>query len=99
MYLAAGTPPDWLLPITVDVGTNNAALRSYPLYVGRPEPRLRGARYFEVMEGVLRALAQRYGSRVVVHWEDLAIGNALSMLQVSRRGSVEIGHCRACFPC
>jgi hypothetical protein len=48
------------------------------------------------MEGVLRALAQRYGSRAVVHWEDLAIGNALSMLQVSfrkadhRLGSVSV---------
>lgn len=82
VYLAAGTPPDWLLPITVDVGTENAALRSDPLYVGRAEQRLRGQRYFDVMEGVLKALQQRYGSQVVVHWEDLAMGNAMQMLQV-----------------
>lgn len=82
VYFVAGTPPDWLLPITVDVGTDNASLRSDTLYVGHPEQRLRGARYYAVMEGVVKALQQRYGSRVVVHWEDLAIGNALQMLQV-----------------
>jgi malate dehydrogenase (oxaloacetate-decarboxylating)(NADP+) len=88
VYLAAGTPPDWLLPITVDVGTENAALRSDPLYVGKPEQRLRGQRYFAVMEGALKALQQRYGSQVVVHWEDLAMGNAMQMLQV---GPVSLG--------
>jgi malate dehydrogenase (oxaloacetate-decarboxylating)(NADP+) len=82
VYIAAGTPPDWLLPITVDVGTENATLRSDPLYVGTPERRMRGQRYFGVMEGVLKALQQRYGSQVVVHWEDLAMGNAVEMLQV-----------------
>jgi malate dehydrogenase (oxaloacetate-decarboxylating)(NADP+) len=82
VYAAAGMPPDWLLPITVDVGTDNASLRSDPLYVGQPRPRLRGQRYFDVVEGVLGALRQRYGSRVIVHWEDLAVGNAYQMLQV-----------------
>lgn len=82
VYAAAGIPPDWLLPITVDVGTDNASLRSDALYVGLPEQRLRGPRYFGVMEGVVNALKLRYGERVVVHWEDLAVGNAFQMLQV-----------------
>jgi len=82
VYAAAGVPPDWLLPITVDVGTDNASLRSDALYVGLPEQRLRGPRYFGVMEGVVKALKLRYGERVVVHWEDLAVGNAFQMLQV-----------------
>lgn len=82
VYAAAGTPPDWLLPITVDVGTDNTSLRSDLLYVGQPRPRLRGQRYFDVVEGVVGALQQRYGNRVIVHWEDLAVGNAFQMLQV-----------------
>lgn len=82
VYAAAGTPPDWLLPITVDVGTNNTALRADPLYVGQPQPRLRGPEYFNTMEGVVKALQQRFGDRVVVHFEDLAVGNAVEMLQV-----------------
>jgi malate dehydrogenase (oxaloacetate-decarboxylating)(NADP+) len=82
VYAAAGTPPDWLLSITVDVGTDNTLLRSDPLYVGQPRPRLRGQRYFDVVEGVVAALQQRYGNRVIVHWEDLAVGNAFQMLQV-----------------
>lgn len=86
VYAAAGTPPDWLLPITVDVGTENAALRSDPLYVGLPSARLRGQRYLSVMEGVVGALRQRYGQQVVVHWEDLAVGNATEMLRVQCEG-------------
>ena len=57
--------------------------RSDPLYVGQPVQRLRGPRYFDVMEGLLGALQARYGSGLVVHWEDLAVGNAYQMLQVT----------------
>lgn len=82
VYMAAGTPPSTLLPITVDVGTNNAALASDPLYVGLPQQRLQGSGYYDVMEGVVAALRQRFGRAVVVHWEDLAAGNAFEMLKV-----------------
>ena len=51
-----GVRPDWLLPITVDAGTDNAALRSDPLYVGDDAPRLRGEPYFLLMQDLVAAL-------------------------------------------
>ena len=48
--------PDWLLPITVDAGTDNAALRADPLYVGDDAPRLRGEPYFLLMQNLVAEL-------------------------------------------
>jgi hypothetical protein len=51
VYAAAGLPPDWLLPVVVDVGTENEELRERdPLYVGLQQRRLRGDAYYAVME-------------------------------------------------
>lgn len=46
---AAGFHPARVLPIVIDVGTDNEALRSDPLYSGLNQPRLTGARYYEVL--------------------------------------------------
>lgn len=45
---AAGFHPRKVLPCVVDVGTDNVALRSDPLYMGIDSPRLKGDEYFEV---------------------------------------------------
>jgi hypothetical protein len=51
VYAAAGLPPDWLLPVAVDVGTENDELRDRdPLYVGLQQRRVRGDAYFAIME-------------------------------------------------
>lgn len=51
VYAAAGLPPDWLLPVVVDVGTENDELREKdPLYLGLPQRRVRGDAYYSLME-------------------------------------------------
>ncbi|KAF8058127.1 MOD1 [Scenedesmus sp. PABB004] len=81
VYAAAGVDPAWLLPVTVDVGTNNAVLRADPLYVGNPEPRQPWASTRELMEELVTALHVRFRRRVLVHWEDLAGANASDLLE------------------
>jgi hypothetical protein len=44
-------PPEWLLPIVVDVGTDNEELRERdPLYLGLSQRRLRGDAYNSLMD-------------------------------------------------
>lgn len=88
VYSAAGAAPSWLLPITVDVGTNNAALLADPLYIGQPQQRLRGQPYQALMLEVVQGLQRRFGRQVLLHWEDLAVRNAFSVLQLSQGAGV-----------
>ena len=45
---AAGFHPQRVLPVVVDVGTNNEALRNDPLYMGLRQDRITGDEYYEV---------------------------------------------------
>lgn len=56
VYGACGIEPDWLLPITVDVGCDKDGVREDPLYVGLQQKRLRGEAYFNLMLEVVQAL-------------------------------------------
>ena len=75
----AGIHPASCLPIDLDVGTDNAALLSDPLYLGVRQPRLRGAQYFELLDEVADAIGRVF-PHVLVQWEDFASHNAFVVL-------------------
>ena len=80
MFAAAGVPPAKLLPITVDVGTENAELRESKSYVGIRRSRASQEEYDSLMDEVIYSLRARYGERIMIHWEDLGGFNAFNLL-------------------
>ena len=57
---AAGIHPARTLPVSLDVGTDNAELLGRSLYIGWRRPRLRGEAYDAVVEEFVRAVKLRF---------------------------------------
>ena len=73
LYAACGgIPPAACLPVHLDVGTNNAALRDDPAYMGLRRPRpAPGAPEYDALVAEFIAAAQRlYGRNVLIQFED-----------------------------
>jgi len=76
---AAGIHPAQTLPISLDVGTDNAALLNDDAYLGLRQPRLRGAPYFELLDEFVAAVSEVFPG-ALIQWEDFRKDNALAVL-------------------
>jgi malate dehydrogenase (oxaloacetate-decarboxylating)(NADP+) len=80
LYTAcAGVPPQYCLPIVLDVGTNNQVLLDDPLYQGLRQHRVRGEEYLAFVDEFVTAVQQLY-PKCCIQWEDFANFNAVPIL-------------------
>jgi malate dehydrogenase (oxaloacetate-decarboxylating) len=80
LYTAcAGIHPGSVLPVSLDVGTDNQKLLNDSLYLGWRQPRLRGKEYEELLDEFVTTIAECYPG-ALVQWEDFRKDNALRVL-------------------
>jgi malate dehydrogenase (oxaloacetate-decarboxylating) len=76
---AAGIDPSRVLPVVLDVGTNNQDLINDPIYIGNKFARVRGDRYDDFIDLFIQT-ARKFFPEVLLHWEDLGNVNARKIL-------------------
>jgi malate dehydrogenase (oxaloacetate-decarboxylating)(NADP+) len=81
LYTACGgVPPQYCLPVVLDVGTNNQNLLDDPLYQGLRQPRVRGQEYLSFVDEFVEAVQKLY-PKCCIQWEDFANINAAPILK------------------
>jgi len=73
--LCAGINPHRVLPIQLDVGTNNEKLLNDPMYLGWRHKRITGKEYDDFIGAFVSAVQEKLPD-VYLHWEDFGRDNA-----------------------
>ena len=80
LYCAAGgIAPHRVMPVMLDVGTNNEDLLNDEGYVGIPKRRLEGDEYYDLVDEFMEAVFDRWPN-VVVQFEDFESSKAMPIL-------------------
>jgi malate dehydrogenase (oxaloacetate-decarboxylating)(NADP+) len=81
LYTAcAGVPPQYCLPVVLDVGTNNPVLLDDPFYLGLRQNRVRGEQYMAFIDEFVDAVHSLH-PKCCIQWEDFANINAVPILE------------------
>lgn len=76
---AAGIHPSRVLPVVLDVGTDNLNLLNDEMYLGERHARIRDSRYDQFIDAYVDA-CQKLFPRAMLHWEDFGASNARRIL-------------------
>ncbi|RCH96409.1 Malic enzyme, partial [Rhizopus stolonifer] len=68
-----------VLPVVLDVGTNNKELLEDPLYLGMPHPRIDGQEYYDFVDEWVTAVRSRWPG-VLIQFEDFKNPHAYQLL-------------------
>ncbi len=80
---AAGVDPNRMVPVVLDVGTDNLRLLNDDLYLGLRQARVRGERY-DAFVAEFVAGVRRVFPHAMIHWEDFGADNAHRILTTYR---------------
>ncbi|HDX9590340.1 TPA: NAD-dependent malic enzyme [Bacillus pseudomycoides] len=84
VYTAAvGIDPSRVLPVILDVGTNNEDLLNNPFYIGNRHPRVTGEAYDTFIDLFVKAVCNKFPN-ALLHWEDFSTRNARKILDKYR---------------
>jgi malate dehydrogenase (oxaloacetate-decarboxylating) len=76
---AAGVDPHRVIPVSLDVGTDNETLLNDPLYLGNRHARVRGGDYDAFIEKYLQTVSSLFPN-ALLHFEDFGPENARRIL-------------------
>ena len=76
---AAGIHPRRVIPVVLDVGTDNLALLNDEMYLGARHSRVRDERYDEFIDAYVNAATKLF-PEALLHWEDFGASNARRIL-------------------
>lgn len=76
---AAGVDPRKVIPVSLDVGTDNEGLLNDPLYLGNRHARVRGPQYDAFIKTYLEVASSLFPN-ALLHFEDFGPGNARRIL-------------------
>jgi malate dehydrogenase (oxaloacetate-decarboxylating) len=80
VYTAAGgIHPRRVIPVVLDVGTDNLRLLNDELYLGERHARVHGQRYDQFIDAYVTAATKLF-PHALLHWEDFGAGNARRIL-------------------
>ena len=76
---AAGIHPRRVLPVVLDMGTDNLKLLNDDMYLGARHARVRDQRYDDLIDAYVTAASQLFPN-AMLHWEDFGATNARRIL-------------------